>query len=156
MLVTTLHTVHTYKNKSTWESFTPIMSTFLRNKTISKRTPLHKENPFPQFNVACYKHPGIRLSFEYTTTMLSGEGGEGRTGTATIHAFGLFSGCSQISQLVYLLSWTNFDNILLTLHTSCNRKIVHTLLFQIRWIYLRTKNYSSRDCLKGKITGCKG
>ena len=81
-----------------------IMSTVLCNKTISKRTPLHKENPFPQFSVAGYKHPGVRLSFEYTTTMLSEEGGEGRTSTATIHAFGLFSGCSQISQLVYLLS----------------------------------------------------
>ena len=46
--------------------------------------PLHKENPFPQFNVACYKRPGIRLSFEYTTTLLSGEGEEGRTGTATM------------------------------------------------------------------------
>ena len=58
------------------------MSTFLRNKTISKTTPLRKENPFPQFNVASHKRPGIRLSFEYTTTLLSGEGGEGRTGTA--------------------------------------------------------------------------
>ena len=61
-----------------------IMSTFLRNKTISKTMPLRKENPFPQFNVASYKRPGIRLSFEYTTTLLSGEGGEGRTGTATM------------------------------------------------------------------------
>ena len=61
-----------------------IMSTFLGNKTISKTTPLRKENPFPQFNVASHKRPGIRLSFEYTTTLLSGEGGEGRTGTATM------------------------------------------------------------------------
>ena len=60
------------------------MSTFLRNKTISKTTPLRKENPFPQFNVASHKCPGIRLSFEYTTTLLSGEGGERRTGTATM------------------------------------------------------------------------
>jgi len=30
------------------------------------------------------KCPGIRFSFEYTTTLLSGEGGEGRTGTATM------------------------------------------------------------------------
>ena len=60
------------------------MSTFLRNKTISKTTPLREENPFPQFNVASQKRPGIRLSFEYTKTLLSGEGGEGRTGTATI------------------------------------------------------------------------
>ena len=56
------------------EKVSPIMSTFLRNKTISKMTPLRKENPFPQFNVASHKRPGIRLSFEYTTTLLSGEG----------------------------------------------------------------------------------
>ena len=80
------------------------MSTVLCNKTISKRTPLHKENPFPQFSVAGYKHPGVRLSFEYTTSLLSGEGGEGRTGTAAIHGFGLFSWYSQISQLIYLLN----------------------------------------------------
>ena len=65
------------------EKVFPIMSTFLRNKTISKTSPLRKENPFRQFNVASYKLPGIRLSFEYTT-LLSGEGGEGRTGTATM------------------------------------------------------------------------
>ena len=66
------------------EKVFPIMSTFLRNKTISKTTPLRKENPFPQFNVASHKCPGIRLSFEYITTLLLGEGGEGRTGTATM------------------------------------------------------------------------
>ena len=66
------------------EKVFPIMSTFLRNKTISKTTPLRKENPFPQFNVASYKTPGIRLNFEYTTTLLSGDGGEGRTGKATM------------------------------------------------------------------------
>ena len=66
------------------EKVFPIMSTFLRNKTISKTTPLREENPFPRFNVASQKRPGIRLSFEYTKTLLSGEGGEGRTGTGTI------------------------------------------------------------------------
>ena len=66
------------------EKVFPIMSTFLRNKTISRTTPLRKEKPFPQFNFASHKCPGIRLSFEYTTTLLSGEGGEGRTGTATM------------------------------------------------------------------------
>ena len=66
------------------EKVFPIMSTFLRNKNISKTTPLRKENPFPQFNVASYKRPGIRLPFEYTTTLLSGEGAEERTGTATM------------------------------------------------------------------------
>ena len=66
------------------EKVFPFMSTFLRNKNISKTTPFREENPFPRFNVASHKCPGIRLSFEYTTTLLSGEGGEGRTGTATI------------------------------------------------------------------------
>ena len=66
------------------ETVFPIMSTLPRNKIISKTTPLWKENPFPQFKVASHKRPGIRLSFEYTTTLLSGEGGEGRTGTATM------------------------------------------------------------------------
>ena len=60
------------------------MSPFLRNKTISKTTPLWNENPFPQFDVASYKRPGNRFSFEYTTTLLSGERGEGRIGTATM------------------------------------------------------------------------
>ena len=73
------------QSRTKWlEKVFPIMSTLLRNKTISKTTPLRKENPFPQFNVASHKRPGIRLSFEYTTTLLSGEGGEGRTGTATM------------------------------------------------------------------------
>ena len=68
------------------EKVFPIMPTFLKvcNKTISKTTPLRKENPFPQFNVASYKFPGIRLSFKYITTLLSGEGGERRNSTATM------------------------------------------------------------------------
>ena len=64
------------------EKVFPIMSTFLRNKTISKMTPLRKENRFLQINVASHKCPRIRLSFEYTRTQLSGEGGEGRIGKA--------------------------------------------------------------------------
>ena len=64
------------------EKVLPIMSTFLCNKTISKTMPLRKEIPFPQFTVASYKRPGIKLSFEYATTLLSGEGREGRTSTA--------------------------------------------------------------------------
>ena len=60
------------------------MSTFLSNKTISKTMPLRKENSFPQFNVASHKRLGIRLSFEYTTTLLSGEGGRRRTAADTI------------------------------------------------------------------------
>ena len=40
---------------------------------------------FPKQHLcASFKCPGFRLSFEYTTTLLSGEGGEGRTGTATM------------------------------------------------------------------------
>ena len=84
-----LFTVHDIMNRESrtklLEKVFPFMSTFLRNKTIFKTTPLRKENPFLQFNVASYKHPGIRLSFEYTTTLLSGEGGEGITGTATMY-----------------------------------------------------------------------
>ena len=59
------------------------MSPFLRNKTISKTKGLRKEIPLPQFNVASYKRPGIRVSFEYITTLLSREGGEGRATIAT-------------------------------------------------------------------------
>ena len=77
---------HYRKDLQSWtkllEKVFPIMSTVLRNKAISKTTPLRKENPFPQSNVASHKRPGIRLSFEYTTTLLSG--GEGRTGTGTM------------------------------------------------------------------------
>ena len=86
------------------EKVFPIMSIFLRNKTICKTTPLRKENPFPQFNVASHKRPGIRLSFECTTTLLSGEGGEGRTGTATmfrkmLSKYTIFS--TVLSKIVY-------------------------------------------------------
>ena len=86
------------------EKVFPIISTFPRNKTISKTTPLRKENAFPQFNVASHKRPGIRLSFEYTTTLLSGEGGEGRTGTATmfrkmLSKYTIFS--TVLSKIVY-------------------------------------------------------
>ena len=93
------------------EKVFPIVSTFLRNKIISKTTPLRKENPFPQFNVASHKRPGIRLSFEYTTTLLSGEGGEGRTGTATmfrkmLSKYTIFSTVlPQIVALSVLVSW---------------------------------------------------
>ena len=72
----------TIPDKTTWETF-PHRVHFPTQQNSSKTTPLWKENPFPQFNVASHKRPGIRLSFEYTTTLLSGEGGEGRTGRAT-------------------------------------------------------------------------
>ena len=47
----------------------------LRNKTISKTTALRKQIFFPQFNVASYKRPRIRLSLEDTTTLLPVVGG---------------------------------------------------------------------------------
>ena len=65
--------MHPQSRTKLLEKVFPIMSTFLRNKTSSKTTPLWKENRFPQFNVASHKRPGIRLSFEYTTTLLLGE-----------------------------------------------------------------------------------
>ena len=52
-----------------------LMRTTLRNKTVSKSMALRKENPFPQFKVASYKCPGIRLSFKDTTTLIPGGGG---------------------------------------------------------------------------------
>ena len=60
------------------------MSTFLWQQNYFQNDVLRRENPFPQFNGASYKRPGIRLSFEYATTLLLGEGEEGRTGTATM------------------------------------------------------------------------
>ena len=54
------------------ENVFPIMSTFLGNKPISKTTPLRQENRLPLFNVVSHKRPGIRLSFEYITTLLLG------------------------------------------------------------------------------------
>ena len=87
------------------------MSTFLRNKTISKTMPLWKENPFPQFNVASYKRPGIRLFFEYTTTLLSGEGGEGRTGTMfrkMLLKYAIFS--PVLSKIVGTLDFTGSEH----------------------------------------------
>ena len=105
------------------EKVFPIMPTFLKvcNKTISKMTPLRKENPFPQFNVASYKFPGIRLSFKYTTTLLSGEGGEGRTGTATmfrkmLSKYTIFS--TVLSKIVGQNSSMYVDQLLLQLSLS--------------------------------------
>ena len=73
----------TILDKTTWESFPhhvhfPTQQNYFQNDAFAER------NPFPQFNVASHKRPGIRLSFEYPTTLLSGEGGEERTGTATM------------------------------------------------------------------------
>ena len=92
------------------EKVFPIMSTFLHNKTISKTTPLREENPFPRFNVASHKRPGIRLSFEYITTLLSGEGGEGRTGTATIFRKMLSKYTSFSTVLSKIAEWPGYGN----------------------------------------------
>ena len=96
-----------------FEKVFPIMSTFLCNKTISKTVPLWKENPFPQFNVASYKRPGIRLFFEYTTTLLSGEGGEGRTSASTMFRkmlleYAIFS--TVLSKIVGSLDFTESEH----------------------------------------------
>ena len=86
------------------------MSTFLHNKTISQTTPFRKEIPFPRFNVASQKRPGIRLSFEYTPTLLSRQGGERRTGTATMFRkmlpkYTIFS--TVLSKIVVCISLAN-------------------------------------------------
>ena len=65
------------------ESFSPL-SHFLNGQATTK-TSEWKKTPSPNsMLLPIHKCPGIRLSFEYTTTLLSGEGGEGRTGTATM------------------------------------------------------------------------
>ena len=73
----------TIPDKTTRKSFPhhvhfPTQQNYLQNDAFAERKPL------PQFNVASYERPGIRLPFEYTTTLLSGKGGEGKTGTATV------------------------------------------------------------------------
>ena len=45
------------------EKVFPIMSTFLRNKTISKTTPLRKENPFPQYQCCFPQTPRDQAFF---------------------------------------------------------------------------------------------
>ena len=73
----------TIPDKTTWESFPhhvhfPTQQNYFQNDAFAGRKPL------PPIQCCFPKRPGIRLSFEYTTTLLSGQGGEGRTGTATI------------------------------------------------------------------------
>ena len=60
------------------------MTTFFRNKTFVKLTPFRKENPFTRFNVASHRCLGIRISFEYTITLLSEKAGEERTVTGSM------------------------------------------------------------------------
>ena len=63
--------------------FSPSCPLSYATKLFPKRRLCGKKTPSPN-SMLLYKRPGIRLSFEYTTTLLSGEGGEGRTGTATM------------------------------------------------------------------------
>ena len=60
------------------------MPTFLRNKTFFKLTPLRIENSFTQFNVALHRRLRIRLSFEYTTTLLSEKAAKKGTRTGSM------------------------------------------------------------------------
>ena len=65
----------TIPDKTTWESFPhhvhfPTQQNYFQNDAFGER------NPLPQFNVASYKCPGIRLPFEHTTTSLPGLKGE--------------------------------------------------------------------------------
>ena len=54
-------------------------------KLFPKRRRCGKKTPSPNsMLLSTNRRPGIRLSFEYSTTLLSGEGGERRTGTATM------------------------------------------------------------------------
>ena len=62
------------------------MTTFFRNKFFCKLTPLPKKNVFTQFNVASHRCVGIRISFDYTTTLFSAKAGEERTGTGSMFA----------------------------------------------------------------------
>ena len=148
------------------------MSTFLRNKTISKTTPLRKENPFPQFNVASYKRPGIRLPFEYTTTLLSGEGAEERTGTATMFRKMLpkdaifstvlstivvtctFSDCCfPPIQLAFWLFWKQMWPVLVSSTLSGHPVLDPNFFPDFAWIY--SVRYS-RYCRPGyRLTNCQ-
>ena len=60
------------------------MPTFLRNETFFKQTPLRKENPVTQFNVASHRRLAIRLPFECTTALLLAKAGEVRTCTGSM------------------------------------------------------------------------
>ena len=84
--------------------FSPSCPLSYATKLFRKRRLCGKKTPSPNINVASHKRPGIRLSFECTTTLLSGEGGEGRTGTATmfrkmLSKYTIFS--TVLSKIVY-------------------------------------------------------
>ena len=71
------------------------MPTFLPKKTLFKLSPLRKENSFTKFNVAFHRRLKIRLSFEYTTTLLSEKAGEGKTRTGSMCEKMLFKICAK-------------------------------------------------------------
>ena len=77
------HLKATIPDKTTWESF-PHHVYFRTQQNYFQNDAFAERKPLPQFNVASHERPRTRLSFEYTTTLLLGEGGEGRTGTATM------------------------------------------------------------------------
>ena len=54
---------------------------FLTQQNIFQTDAFEERKPLIQFNFVFHRRPGIRLSFEYTTTLLSGKAGEKRTGT---------------------------------------------------------------------------
>ena len=64
--------------------FSPSCPLSYATKLFPKRRLCGKKTPSPNSMLLPHKRPGIRLSFEYTKTLLSGEGREGRTGTATM------------------------------------------------------------------------
>ena len=68
------------------EKVFPIMSTFLRNKTISRTTHCGEKTPSPNSMLlrTNAQRSGFLFNTHATTTLLSGEEGEERTGTATM------------------------------------------------------------------------
>ena len=67
--------------KTTWECFAhhvhfPTQQNYFQNDAIAER------NPLPPVQCCFLQTPRDQAFFEYTTTLLSGEEGEGRTGTA--------------------------------------------------------------------------
>ena len=89
--------------------FSPSCPLSYTTKLFPKRRLCGKKTPSPNSMLLPKKRPGIRLSFEYTTTLLSGEGGEGRTGTATmfrkmLSKYTIFS--TVLFKIVVHMSWS--------------------------------------------------
>ena len=68
------------------EKVFPTISTFLRNKTISRTTHCGEKTPSPNSMLlrTNAQRSGFLFNTHATTTLLSGEEGEERTGTATM------------------------------------------------------------------------